>query len=199
MRRPERPGRLRDKIAWLRAEIPDLVLRTTVVVGFPSERDEDFDQLLDFVGEIQFDHLGAFAFSPQPGTPGAEMPDPVPESLKMERLSQVNDLQRSIVAARNAARIGSRVEAVVDRIGDPENGRAPTDARIRGQAYEIDGQTYLEGSDVRLEPGDLVNVTITGADDADLWAVVQEQARVGRPAAPVGAAPGLDLTTVWGR
>ncbi len=199
MRRPERPEKLRQKIAWLREEIPDLSLRTTVVVGFPGERDEDFEELLDFIAEIQFDHLGAFAFSPQPGTAGAEMPDRVPESLKMERLTAVNDLQRSIVAARNAERIGRRLQAIVDRVGDAGNGKATIEARTRGQAYEIDGQTYLEGSGVSLRPGDLVEVTITGADDADLWGVVNERVGVGRPAAAAALAPGLDLTSVWGR
>ncbi len=199
MRRPERPERLRQKIAWLRAEIPDLTLRTTVVVGFPGERDEDFEELLDFIAEVQFDHLGAFAFSPQPGTPGAAMPDPIPEPVKMERLSMVNDVQRSIVAARNAALIGRRLEAIVDRISDAGNGKAPVEARTRGQAYEIDGQTYLESASESLQPGDLVDVTITGADDADLWGAVAERVRAGRPAKRAGVALGLDLTTVWGR
>ncbi len=199
MRRPERPERLREKIAWLRGEIPDLTLRTTVVVGFPGERDEDFEELLGFIAEMQFDRLGAFAFSPQAGTPGAEMPDPVPEALKMERLSAVNDLQRSIVAARNAEQIGRRLQAIVDRIGDPGNGEAAIEARTRGQAYEIDGLTYLDGLGELLRPGDLVDVTITGADDADLWGVVQNRVSLQRPAAAAGVAPGLDLTSVWGR
>ncbi len=197
MRRPERPERLREKIGWLRSEIPDLALRTTVVVGFPGETEEDFEALLGFIGEVEFDHLGAFAFSPQPGTPGADMPDAVPESVKMERLTLVNELQRSIVAAHNASRIGSRVELLVDRIADSEEGAI--EARTRSQAYEIDGQTYLDPAGLDLRPGDLVTALVTGADDSDLWAVAEDRIRAARGPVEHAELAGLDLNTAWGR
>jgi ribosomal protein S12 methylthiotransferase len=199
MRRPERPDRLRDKIGWLRSQIPDLTIRTTVLVGFPGETEEDFEALLDFIGEIEFDHLGAFAYSPQAGTPGAEMPDSVPESVKMERLALVNELQRSIVAARNSARIGSEVEVLVDRLTTAEDGAPQIEARMRSQAFEIDGLTYLGQFGVELAPGDLVAAAVTNADDADLWAEAQSLVRSTRRPFEHAETGALDLQTAWGR
>lgn len=199
MRRPERPERLRELIAWLRSQIPDLTLRSTVVVGFAGETEEDFEALLDFVGEIAFDHLGAFAFSPQDGTVGAAMPDPLPDSVKMERLASVNELQRAIVAARNQARIGRRVEVLVDRVPGEPGSPPQMEARMRSQAYEIDGVTYLERSEVALAPGDLAIATISNADDADLWGVAEHRIRAGQRPVEHSESLSLDLETVWGR
>ena len=198
MRRPERAKSLREKVAWLCSAIPDLVLRTTVVVGFPGETDEDFERLLDFIEEIEFDHLGAFAFSPQRGTPAAEMPDQVPDTLKMERLAAVGDLQRSIVAAHNRGRIGARAEVIVDR-AEPSGGAGQYQGRLRSQAYEIDGVTYIDGSAIELAPGDLVMATVTRADDADLWAVAEDRVRAPRRPAERERRVTLDLESVWGR
>ena len=199
MRRPERADRLREKIAWLRSELDDLTLRTTVVVGFPGESEEDFERLLAFIGEIEFDHLGAFAYSPQPGTPGAEMSDSVPEAIRMERLIAVNELQRSIVAARSRGRIGKRVEVIVDRLGSVMDGTADIESRMRSQAYEIDGLTYLSAGDVELAPGDLAMATVTNADDADLWARANSLSRSASKPKQRKQLTGLDLTTAFGR
>jgi len=196
MRRPERPERLLEKIGWLRSEVPDLALRTTVVVGFPGETEEDFEALLDFMGEVEFDHLGAFAYSPQEGTPGAEMPDPVPDSIKMERLEAVNELQRAIVAARYEARLNTEVEVIVDRVAD---GVDRIEARMRSQAFEIDGLTYLDGSSVPLEPGDLAVARVTNSDDADVWAVAEARVRAARAPVRYVEPVTLDLQTAWGR
>jgi ribosomal protein S12 methylthiotransferase len=199
MRRPERPDVLREKIGWLRSQVPDLTIRTTVLVGFPGETEGDFEALLDFIAELEFDHLGAFAYSPQPGTPGAELPDPLPESIKLERLALVSELQRSIVAARNAARIGKPVEVLVDRLATAGDGEPQTEARMRSQAIEIDGLTYLTGSDVALAPGDLALATVTNADDADLWAEAQSVIRPARRPFQREVGVALDLQTAWGR
>ena len=198
MRRPERPDRLKEKIAWLRSEIPDLTIRTTVVVGFPGETDEDFEELLDFMRDVQFDHLGAFAYSPQPGTAGATMPDPVSDALKMERLSLVNELQRSIVACHNRERIGSPVEVIVDRPAT-SGGTRELEGRSRGQAFEIDGLTYIGSSDVPLEPGDLALATVVNADDADMWAVATQRLRAAAQPTDYEETTTLDLQTAWGR
>jgi ribosomal protein S12 methylthiotransferase len=198
MRRPERPDRLKEKIAWLRSEIPDLTIRTTVLVGFPGESDEDFEELLDFMGEVQFDHLGAFAYSPQPGTAGERLLDPVPESVKRERLSRVQELQRSIVAGRYRDKIGQRVEVIIDRAanGDVMEG---LEGRCRAQAFEIDGLTYITASDLDLASGDLAVATVVDADDADLWAMANELLRpAGQPTDYVETTS-LDLQTAWGR
>lgn len=197
MRRPERPDRLRQKIAWLRSEVPDLTLRTTVVVGFPGESEEDFETLLDFIGEVEFDHLGAFAYSPQLGTAGAEMPEEVPETLKLERLTAVSELQRSIVAARLARRVGEEVEILVDHVSEDDGGSIL--GRIRDQAYEIDGWTHISDPGVRLRPGDLTLGTVTGSDDADLWAEASEQVRPPPRPLEYAGSSGLDLKTAWGR
>ncbi len=192
MRRPERPDRLREKITWLRSEIPDLALRTTVLVGFPGETEEDFEALLEFIGEMRFDHLGAFAYSPQKGTPGAEMPDTIPDSVKAERLSLIEEMQRSIVAANNQSYIGKQVQVLVDRTGDQ------IEARLRSQAYEIDGLVYLS-SETPLEPGDLVQARVDGADDADLWAAAEGQLQPSRQPTAHTESAVLDLQTAWGR
>ncbi len=199
MRRPERPDRLRDKIAWLRAEIPDLTLRTSVVVGFPGESEGDFELLLDFMGEVEFDHLGAFAFSPQKGTRGAKLPAAVPEPLKMERLARVTELQRSIVAARNQSHIGQAVEVIVDRVGGRVEDGGEVVGRMRSQAFEIDGCTYLKHPSIELSPGDLVWANVTNGDDADLWAVAQSGIRKAAQPVEHGERLTLDLQTVWGR
>jgi ribosomal protein S12 methylthiotransferase len=199
MRRPERPDVLREKIDWLRSQIPDLAIRTTVLVGFPGESEEDFEALLDFIGDVEFDHLGAFAYSPQPGTPGAEMPDSLPESVKLERLALVGELQRSIVASHNAARIGTPVEVLVDRLVDAGGREPQIEARMRSQAIDVDGLTYLAASNIALAPGDLARATVTNADDADVWAEAQSVIRPAHRPFRRDEAPALDLQTAWGR
>ncbi len=116
----------------------------------------------------------------------------------------MNDLQRSIVAGRNAARVGTRVEVLIDRAVERLDGTAQFEARMRSQAYEIDGQTYLSSSAIELAPGDLATATISGADDADLWAVAEARVRAARASAEAVEAEaveamGLGLGTVWGR
>ncbi|MBI4513967.1 MAG: 30S ribosomal protein S12 methylthiotransferase RimO [Gemmatimonadetes bacterium] len=195
MRRPERADRLREKTKWLRASIPGLVLRTTVIVGFPGEEEEDFLRLLDFLQEMEFDHLGAFAFSPQPGTPAAAMPDQIPEGVRVERLRRLTEVQAAVEAARNADWIGRTVEAILD--GVAEGGVAV--ARTRGQAYEIDGVTYVANVPGAARPGARLHVRVTGADDRDLFAEALEilpSAHAPRRRLPV---LGLDLTSAFGR
>ena len=199
MRRPERAERLREKIGWLRSLVPELTLRTTVVVGFPGETEEDFEALLGFIEEIGFDHLGAFAYSPQPGTVGADMPDQVPEALKMERLALVSERQRDIVAARNQALLGRRLELLIDRVEAEADGEPVIEARRRGQALEVDGVTHVDLAECAVEPGDLVSATITGADDSDLWATVHEVTRAAPAAADRRRPAALSLDSAWGR
>lgn len=203
MRRPERADRLREKISWLRSEIPDLTLRTTLVVGFPGETEDDFEALLDFIGDVRFDHLGAFAYSPQPGTPGAEMPDQVPETVKMERLALVSEQQRGIVAAANQAFIGRELELLIDKMESEAGGEAPIEARRRGQALDIDGVTYVKKTAaapaIEVAPGDFVRATVTTADDADLWATARSIIRRAPAAFERDELATLDLQSAWGR
>lgn len=210
MRRPERRASIRRKVAWLRGSIPNLALRTTVLVGFPGETEEDFRRLLDFLEEVRFDRLGAFAFSPQEGTRATELEDLyLPEELPRERLEEVLEVQRAISAERLAAEVGAVREAIVDRPGgDPLldlEGAADAVAvgRSSAQADDVDGVTVLlpriaaesiprprkhrdpEAPDNgNLRPGQIVEVEISSAGDFDL---VGRVCRIVREA-PQGAA-----------
>jgi ribosomal protein S12 methylthiotransferase len=207
MRRPERQSSLRQKIAWLRESIPDLTLRTTVLVGFPGETDEDFTALLDFLEEVRFDRLGAFAFSPQDGTLGAEMDEGlhVPESLARQRLEELLEVQRAISREKMETEVGRRRQAIVDAIADGEGAIG----RIASQADDVDGLTRLAAA-FHLHPGQIVEAEVTGAHDYDLAATVLREIRPtpAEPAAPLRnparngrklpVAP-LGLETAWGR
>lgn len=152
MRRPERQHTIREKVARFRDVVPDVAIRTTCIVGFPGETDADFQELLDFVEEVQFERVGVFTYSPQEGTRAAALLDDVPESVKLDRMERLSDLQRSISAERYEARLGRLVQALVDRVDD-DTGLAV--ARLPWQADDIDGVTYL---DEQLPPGTLVEV-----------------------------------------
>ena len=108
MRRPERPATIRERVSWLRSALPDLTLRTTVIVGFPGETDEDFRQMVDLLEEVRFERVGAFAYSPEEGTPAAEMPDQVSDALKRERLEALMEVQRAISFESNLGQVGHR-------------------------------------------------------------------------------------------
>src|SRR6476661_5838483 len=116
MRRPERQAVIRDRVRRIREVVPDIAIRTTCIVGFPGETEEDFETLLTFLEEIQFERVGAFTYSPQEGTRAAELVDDVPDDVKRERLERLNELQRMITAERYDARLGRRVPAIVDRV-----------------------------------------------------------------------------------
>jgi ribosomal protein S12 methylthiotransferase len=179
MRRPERAATIRARVERLRAEIPDLTLRTTVLVGFPGETDDEFRGLLDFLEEVQFDRLGAFAFSPQDGTRAAAMEDRfLPEGIGNDRLEELLEVQRAISAERLARKAGTTQRVIVDRISE---GRLQ--GRIEGQADDVDGVTWLEcgslfGEGRWPEPGTLLEARITSTDDYDLEA---EVLRIVRP------------------
>jgi len=205
MRRPERQGRLREKIGWLRRSIPDLTLRTTVMVGFPGETENDFRDLLGFMEDVEFDRLGAFAFSPQDRTRAMAMEaDFLPEEVGRERLEELLEVQRGISAAGLAAMVGRRVEALVD-----EGGETPV-ARTWGQADDVDGVTFIDG-EADLAPGTIIEAKIVDADDYDLRAevgrIVRSAPGVDRSHAPIGTVGGarslpvlpLGLDAAWGR
>jgi len=165
MRRPERQASIRERITRYREAVPELAIRTTVIVGFPGETDDDVDQLCDFLEELALERVGVFAYSPQEGTRAAQMEDDVPDSLKRERLERVSELQRAITAERYEARVGVRTTALVDRAAaDGE----PALARLPWQADDIDGVTRL---DVDAQPGTFADVDVTATlDDYDFAA-----------------------------
>lgn len=159
MRRPERQRTIRERVKRLRDVVPDLALRTTCIVGFPGETEDDFAQLLAFLEEIQFERVGAFTYSPQEGTRAAEMDDDVPESLKRERLERLLELQRQITAERYERFEGRTARAMVDRIEDGE-----AQGRTVWQADDVDGIAYIQGAET-LAPGTIVDVVIERVED----------------------------------
>ena len=176
MRRPERRKTIRERVSWLREAIPDITLRTTVIVGFPGETEDDFEALLELLEEVRFDQLGAFAYSIEEGTRAAVMDGHVPGAVKRERLERLLDLQRSISLERNEARVGTEVTVLVDRVTGRDS--AGEDDRVRGavgrtagQALEIDGVVHL-GQVQAIAPGDFVRARITEAYEQDLVAEV---------------------------
>ena len=166
MRRPERKRTIRDRVSRFREAVPDVAIRTTCIVGFPGETEHDFEELLEFLEEIQFDRVGAFTYSPQEGTRAAAMQDDVPDALKRERLERLSELQRSITADRYESRVGRVNRMIVDRID--ENGNAV--GRLPWQADDIDGVTTL---DERVEPGEFADVAVKEVvDDYDFSATL---------------------------
>ena len=169
MRRPERNRTIREKVACIRDAVADAAIRTTCIVGFPGESDADFDTLRALLEEVQFDRVGAFTYSPQEGTAAHAMRDDVPESLKLERLDRLTELQNAITAERFERRIGRSVGAIVDRVDD--NGVM---GRAIWQAHDIDGITRIESRGTTLIPGDLLEVRVQSVeDDVDLRSSVE--------------------------
>lgn len=158
--------RLLDK---LRSQKPRINIRTTLMVGFPGETEEDFRQLCDFVKEYKFDDLGAFKFSPQDGTPAAHMADQVDEDVKEERYHELMSVQASISEQNNIHLIGTETEVLVEELIEDGEGNVQAKGRAFFQAPEVDGNTYIENGS-GLKPGDFVKVRIVDGYAYDLIA-----------------------------
>ena len=160
MRRPANMDWVYKTLEKMRSTIPGLALRTTFIVGYPGETEEEFKTLLDFVAEIKFDHVGVFSFSFEPGTTSEPLGDPVPQEVKEERMQRLMTLQEGISLARNQSFVGKTQQVLIEGYNDGISvGRAYHDAP------EIDGLVFIEG---QAEVGDLVPVQITGAMVHDL-------------------------------
>jgi ribosomal protein S12 methylthiotransferase len=164
MRRPAATERVLERIARWRGACPDLVIRSTFIVGFPGETEDDFERLLEFVEVAQLDRVGCFAYSAVKGAAANALPDPVPEEVKEERRERFMAVQAQISVARLARRVGTEMTVLVDEVGDDA-----VMARGPGDAPEIDGVVVIEGR-WDLAPGDFVEVRITGSDEHDLRA-----------------------------
>lgn len=167
LRRMNRKGSPEELLALLqkiRARLPEVVIRTTVMTGFPGEGEQEFETLAEFVEQAQFDRLGCFAYSPEEGTPAAEFPDQVEDDVKKRRGELIMEQQYVIFERKNRARIGSDFEAVVDGF-DEESGLYI--GRTYMDAPEIDSAVFFP-SKITLEPGRFVTVRITGTDGYDL-------------------------------
>ena len=166
MKRPAAAENTLARIHAWRAACPELVIRSTFIVGFPGETEEDFQMLLDFLDAAQLDRVGCFAYSPVDGAVANALPNHVPEELKQERLERFMETQAEISATRLERRIGQTMKVLVDEITD--DGTAL--ARSYADAPEIDGVVIIENSS-GLEVGEFAQVRITEAGDHDLWAV----------------------------
>ncbi len=164
MRRPANVDNMLQRIASWRRDVPNLVIRSTFIVGFPGETEHDFQQLLDFLSEAQLDRVGAFAYSPVEGAAANALPGAIADEVKKERLMRFMAHQAEISAQRLASRIGNVETVVVDEVA--EDGWI---ARSYSDAPEIDGSVYVEPIG-EVEPGDFVDVIITGSDEHDLYA-----------------------------
>ena len=161
MRRRDTADTLRRLIERLRSAMPDLVLRTTLIVGFPGETEQEFTELAEFVEWARFDALGAFTFFPEVGTPAAELPDPVPDEVKQARLETLMLAQQGIAFAKNEARIGDRLTCLLDTVDDGVG-----QGRFYGQALDIDSLCVVKGCSGA--PGRFVDVKVIGTRDYDL-------------------------------
>jgi ribosomal protein S12 methylthiotransferase len=186
---------LRELLARLRARVPGIALRTSLIVGLPGETEEDFEDLLRFVEEQRFERLGVFEFSPEEGTPAAEMRRQVPDDVKRARFERVMAVQQEISRDHQRAMIGRRVEVLVE--GRAEETEHLLAGRHAQQAPEIDGITYV--NDGVAYPGEIVTVEVTDASDYDLvgHVVAREEGRARRPlpAPRAGRRGGLRIVT----
>ncbi|MBS5558259.1 MAG: 30S ribosomal protein S12 methylthiotransferase RimO [Haemophilus parainfluenzae] len=165
MKRPGKIDRTLERIKQWREICPDLTLRSTFIVGFPGETEEDFQMLLDFLKEAQLDRVGCFKFSPVEGAPATEMTDQVPEDVKEERFHRFMQLQQEISAERLKQKIGQTLDVIVDEIDDE-----CIIGRTKADAPEVDGLVYIESlSGTPVKVGEFIKVTITHSDEYDLW------------------------------
>lgn len=153
-----------EKIDELRLAIPDICIRTTIITGFPGESETEFKELTDFIEKMRFDKLGVFTYSPEEGTPAAEMPDQIDEEIKENRKDYIMELQKRISAEKCETMIGSTIKVIVD-------GKIPEEDVYCGRSYkdspDIDGMIFFNG-DYEIMSGDFANVKISEASDYDL-------------------------------
>jgi ribosomal protein S12 methylthiotransferase len=164
MRRPAATEKVLDRLARWRELCPDLVMRSTFIVGFPGESESDFEQLLDFLRAARLDRVGCFPYSPVEGATANALPGHVPEPVKHERVARFMAVQAEISRSKLQARIGQRLTVLVDEVREDE-----VIARSYADAPDIDGEVVIAGA-WELDPGDFIEVEVTDAGDHDLWA-----------------------------
>jgi ribosomal protein S12 methylthiotransferase len=164
MKRPGTVERTLERIQKWREICPEITLRSTFIVGFPGETEEEFQMLLDFIDKAELDRVGCFKYSPVEGAKANELPDPVPEDVQEERFQRFMELQQQVSVRKLARKVGKEMTVLIDEVDEEgATGRSFADAP------EIDGLVYLNG-ETGLKPGDLVKVRIDEADEYDLWA-----------------------------
>ncbi len=172
MKRPANEARVLDRLRDWRSICPDIAIRSSFVVGFPGETEEDFQYLLDWLDEAQLDRVGAFRFEPVAGAGANDLPDPVPEAVKEERFARIMARTEAISAAKLAAKVGRVLPVIVDEVGEPdEDGDIGATGRSQADAPEIDGAVFLRNVAPTLKPGDIVDVLVEDSDAHDLFGV----------------------------
>ncbi|MGU5694442.1 30S ribosomal protein S12 methylthiotransferase RimO [Aeromonas veronii] len=164
MKRPGTVERTLERIQKWREICPQITLRSTFIVGFPGETEEDFQMLLDFIDKAELDRVGCFKYSPVEGALANELPDPVPEAVQEERFQRFMELQQQVSIRKLARKVGQEMTVIIDEVDEEgATGRSFADAP------EIDGLVYLNG-ETGLKPGNMVKVRIDESDEYDLWA-----------------------------
>ena len=160
-----------DIVNKLRGEMPDIVLRTTLITGFPGETEEDHEELMEFVDEMEFDRLGVFTYSPEEDTPAAGMPDQIPEEIKEERRDEIMELQQEISYDQGTDRIGQELLVMIEgKVAD----ESAYIGRTYGDAPKVDGYIFVQTGEL-LMTGDFAKVRVTGALEYDLIGVLADE------------------------
>jgi len=167
MKRPANEAKVLERLKTWRSIVPDMAVRSSFVVGFPGETEEDFQYLLDWLEEAQLDRVGAFKFEPVSGAAANALPDPVAEEVKQERYERIMALSARISAEKLEAKIGKMLDVLVDTV-DAETGGAT--GRSKADAPEIDGEVHLRDAG-HLKAGDIVSVRVEDSDEHDLFGV----------------------------
>ena len=174
MRRPANEAKVLDRIKAWRDICPDIAIRSSFVVGFPGETEEDFQYLLEWLEEAQLDRVGGFRFEPVEGARANDLPNPVPEELKEERYARLMEATTRISAAKLTAKVGRTLPVIIDEVGEPdEDGDIGATGRSQADAPEIDGAVYLRNVPETLVPGSIVDCLIEDNDAHDLYGVIE--------------------------
>jgi ribosomal protein S12 methylthiotransferase len=161
--------------AW-RAIAPDLTIRSSFVVGFPGETEEDFEYLLDWLDHAQLDRVGAFRFEPVAGAAANALPGAVPEEVKEERYVRIMEKTEAISAAKLAAKVGQTIPVIIDDVGEPDDDSdVGATGRSQADAPEIDGNVFLRQVPGSLKPGDIVDAMIEDSVAHDLFGVISNR------------------------
>ena len=170
MKRPANEAKVLERLRSWREICPDIAIRSSFVVGFPGETEDDFRYLLDWLEEAQLDRVGAFRFEPVAGAQANDLPDPVPEAVKEERYARVMELTARISAAKLAAKVGRTIPVIIDEVGEAdEDGDIGATGRSQADAPEIDGNVFLRAVPATLRAGDIIAVKVEDADEHDLF------------------------------
>jgi ribosomal protein S12 methylthiotransferase len=175
MKRPANEAKVLERLAQWRSICPDITIRSSFVVGFPGETEEDFAYLLDWLDEARLDRVGAFRFEPVAGATANELPGAVPEAVKEERYARLMAKTEAIGRAKLAAKVGRSLPVIIDEVGEPdEDGDIGATGRSQADAPEIDGNVFLRNVPALLRTGEIVQARIEHADSHDLFGYISE-------------------------